>query len=357
MNNFDLLVSGCNTRCKHCYVNGGPGPMMDGADALRCIAQLDTIASFLSEETNFTLDHEPMNHPEIGRIVRAASQTAHIAYFHHGMTTGLGLMRREDRGAVLDAYLACGFDSFGLTIHGNAALHDEITRRKGAFEAMISAGTFMKAHGAKLSVSLMLNRHFAEQAEEISRALDRLQPDDIYAAFPIFTPHENGMDYEPYRATTAIAEALRPHLTEWRLDADELIGGALRCSAASAIRELENGTDVSDLFNAPQDERYLCVHPDCRLYMGNSGAETQCLGDLKTADPAAVADAIRTSPYNRDYDAFYDRNDLPTTDRLIAALKRLPQQTVYGDFPSVIYRGLAACGTPTKILHTFSDEQ
>ena len=355
MNNFDLLVSGCNTRCRHCYVNGGPGPVMDGADALRCIAQLDAIASYLSEETSFTLDHEPMNHPEIGRIIRAASETAHIAYFHHGMTTGLGLMRREDRGAVLDAYLACGFDSFGLTIHGNRALHDEITRRQGAYEAMLAAGAFLKAHGAKLSVSLMLNRYSSEQAEEIQRTLDRLKPDVIYAAFPIYTPHENGMDYEPYRASAAIAEALRPHLIEWRQDADELIGSALRCCAASAVRELESGTDLSDLFDAPQDERYLCVHPDCRLFMGNSGAETQCLGDLRTADPAAVAEAIRTAPYNRDYGAFYDRKDLPSTDRLIAALKSLPQQGVYGDFPSVIYRGLFACGTPTKILRSGSE--
>ena len=43
MINFDFLVAGCNTRCQHCYVNGGPGPMMPLADALA--AYRDTVDS------------------------------------------------------------------------------------------------------------------------------------------------------------------------------------------------------------------------------------------------------------------------------------------------------------------------
>ena len=357
MINFDLLVAGCNTRCRHCYVNGGPGPLMNGADALRCIEQLDAIASFLQEETNFTLDHEPMNHPELSRILTAAAHTAHIRHYHHGMTTGVALLRRDDREAVVDRYLALGYDTFGITIHGGEALHDEITRRTGAFGASVAFGEFVKTRGAKLEVSLMLNRFFPEQAEEISAVLDRLQPEYVYAAFPIFTPHRNMTDYEPYRATLETAEALRSRFPEWRQDADELIGEANRACAACAIRELESGTDLNTLFSAPQNEKYLCVHPDCLLYIGNSGAETQCLGDLRTADPASIAEAIRSMPDNRDYDAFYDRRALPPDERLIAALKTLPQDAVYGDFPSVIYRGLAACATPVKILRLPSDKQ
>ena len=45
--NFDLLISGCNTRCRHCYVNGGPGPMMPAELALLCIEKLDTLAALL----------------------------------------------------------------------------------------------------------------------------------------------------------------------------------------------------------------------------------------------------------------------------------------------------------------------
>ena len=350
MINFDFLVAGCNTRCRHCYVNGGPGPRMELSDALCCIGQLDAIAACLGEETNFTLDHEPMNHPQILEILTAAAGTKHIQNYHHGMTTGVGLMRRKDKEAVVDRYLACGYDHFGLTIHGGEALHDAITRRSGAYAAAIEAGTFFKARGAQLEVSLMLNRYTPEQAGEITAALDRLQPDWIYAAFPIYTPHRNMADFEPYRATLETAEALRDRLPAWRQDADRLLESARQSSVAFARETLERGTTLVDLFDAPQDERYLCVHPDGRLFYGNSGAETQDLGDLRTADPAAIAAVIRSLPYNRDYDAFYDRSALPKPERLLAALSELPQTLVYGDFPSAIYRGLVACGTPTRIL-------
>ncbi len=32
--NFDILIAGCNTRCRHCYVNGGPGGLMPLETAL-----------------------------------------------------------------------------------------------------------------------------------------------------------------------------------------------------------------------------------------------------------------------------------------------------------------------------------
>lgn len=63
MINFDLLVAGCDTRCKHCYVNGGPLPRMKVDDAVLCIERLDAIAANLPDEAYFTLDHEPMGHP------------------------------------------------------------------------------------------------------------------------------------------------------------------------------------------------------------------------------------------------------------------------------------------------------
>lgn len=63
--NFDFLVSGCNTRCRHCYVNGGPGSLMPLVDALLFIDKLDSLAELLPYDASFTLDNEPMNHPDI----------------------------------------------------------------------------------------------------------------------------------------------------------------------------------------------------------------------------------------------------------------------------------------------------
>ena len=99
--NFDLIAAGCNTRCRHCYVNGGPGKRMEAEDALLCIRRLDEIAALLPGPTSFTLDNEPMNHPEIVSILRAASSVKHVRHFHHGMTTGLALMERPVIGKQL----------------------------------------------------------------------------------------------------------------------------------------------------------------------------------------------------------------------------------------------------------------
>ena len=350
MINIDFLVSGCNTRCRHCYVNGGPGAMMPVENALLCIEKLDVLASLIPDDVTFTLDHEPINHPHLDKILYAASHTRHIQNYHHGMTSGIGLIVRKDKEAVIQSYLNCGYNNFGITIHGGAKHHDEIVRRSGAYDAAVAAAGFIKAQGAEIDVSLMLNRFFAEDAETISALLDQLRPDYIYFAVPIFTPHRNMMDFEPYRASLKTLEALSGYLTEWRQDADKIIYTASQNTVSAASEALRQDITLPALFAQKQDELYLTLHQDCRLYVGNSGMETRCLGDLLSIDLKAAAEVIRSLPGNRDYGAFYDVNLLPSADDLIKALEGLPQNAVYGDFPSIIYRGLTALNIPTIIM-------
>ena len=350
MINIDFLMAGCNTHCRHCYVNGGPGPLMPVEDALLCIEKLDGLAAYLTEEVTFTLDHEPMNHPQIHRILRGASRTKHIQHYHHGMTTGVGLMHRADKDAVVKAYLDCGYDAFGITIHGNAAHHDEIVRRKGAYAGAVAAAEFLKAHGAKIEVSLMLNRYFAEDAESVTEMLCRLQPDYVGFAMPIFTPHRNMMAFEPYRATVDTVALLREWLPQWRQDEGEILKEAEQNTVAAVVRRLKQGVDLEGLFARKQEELYLTLHQDCKLYVGNSGGETSCLGDLRELDLKETAGIISALPGNRDYGAYYDAGSLPTTDALVQALEGIPQNLVYGDFESVLYRGFVELGVPTRIL-------
>ena len=350
MINFDFLVAGCNTRCQHCYVNGGPGPMMPLANALTCLERLDALASCLHDEVSFTLDHEPINHPQIDQILRAAHQTQHIQNYHHGMTTGIALMHRADQDAVIQAYLDCGYRTFGITVHGSAARHDEIVRRKGAYDAALAAAACLKEHGAKVEVSLMLNRYFVQDAPAITAMLAQLQPDSVYFAMPIFTPHRNMLDFEPHRATTDTIAALRGYLTQWRQDETAVLQAAEHLSIGSAVRRLKQGISWQSLFAQKQDELYLSLHPDCQLYIGNSGSETRCLGDLRTLDLQACAALLNTLPGNRDYGAYYDEAALPPMPQLITELEQLPQNLVYGDFESILYRGLTALNTPTRLL-------
>lgn len=145
--NFDLLIGGCNTRCRHCYVSGGPGKLMPLEDALLCIEKLDALAAALPFTCSFTLDNEPINHPDIAEILRTASSVKKIHHFHHGMTTGIALIHRADREAVVNAYLDCGCTELGITLHGSAEHHDEIVRRSGAHKASMDTAAFSAHRG------------------------------------------------------------------------------------------------------------------------------------------------------------------------------------------------------------------
>lgn len=108
------------------------------------------MAAFLPQGTSFTLDNEPINHPQICKIIAAAASTEKIRYDYHGMTTGLALIVRDDRDAVTDAYLAHGYDFFGITFHGIGAHHDEMVCQNGAFACSVQAANYIKARGSGL---------------------------------------------------------------------------------------------------------------------------------------------------------------------------------------------------------------
>ena len=346
--NFDILISGCNTRCRHCYVNGGPGGMMKTEDALLCIERLGSLAELLPFEASLTLDNEPMNHPDFTSIIRKAAAADRIRNDHHGMTSGIALMRRKDRDAVMEACLDCGCRDFGITIHGNALHHDEIVRREGAYRTAIEAAEFMRSCGAEVGVSLMFNRWFAFDADEIDAAIRRLQPAYIYFAVPNFTPHARMTDFEPYRGSLETLRRISPWLEKWKQNK----GGPAEtpCTIGMLGGQLRHGLDIVSLFRRPQDEIYMTVHQNGDLFIGNTGVETGRLGNLLTLDIRRTAERISELPGNRDYGAFYEESRLPGPAELIHALDRLPQDLLYSDRASVLYRALTALGVPTRIL-------
>ncbi len=113
--------------------------------------------------------------------------------------------------------------------------------------------------------------------------------------------------------------------------------------------QLRDGLDIAGLFACPQDEMYLNVHPNGDLFVGNTDVETECLGNMRTLDERGTAEVLRGSPGNRDFGAFYEAHRLPGPDEMIRALDRLPEELLYSDRASVIYRALSALGVPTRL--------
>lgn len=141
--------------------------------------------------------------------------------------------------------MTAGYWDFGITIHGAPAHHDEITRRRGSYADAVRAGEFLISEGAELSVSLMLNRFFAEDADNVSGLLKRLRPHFIYFAIPIYTPHRNMPDFEPYRAPLGILENLRAYLTEWDQDPAAIMKQAEQSMPAFGGRLLGKRTEFA----------------------------------------------------------------------------------------------------------------
>ena len=62
-----------------------------------------------------------------------------------------------------------------------------------------------------------------------------------------------------------------------------------------------------------------------------------------------TAARIAALPGNRDYGAFYKVDQLPRREMLMEAIDHLPQDLLYSDRASALYRVLAALGVPTRI--------
>ncbi len=215
----------------------------------------------------------------------------------------------------------------------------------------VAAAEYLKNQGFSVSVSLMFNRFFPADARELNRTIEALEPDFLYFAPPIYTPHPRMAEFELCRGNLSDLRALSGWLREWRQDPEDTVYRAEQATPGAVLRFLEQGRTVRELFAEKQEELYLTVHRDSRLYMGNTGAETLCLGDLRTLDLSRAAEIIRNAPGNRDYGAFYAPDCLPTEETILSALRRLPSDRLFGDRPSVIYRTLEELGTPTRLLY------
>lgn len=203
--------------------------------------------------------------------------------------------------------------------------------------------------GCQLKVSFMMNHYFSEDADDLSKLLDDLGTENVRLVSPIFVPHANMMMFEPHRATLGTFDAILHYLPHWHQKEQEVIETAQQNCVEEAMNRLHN-IDLHQLWTGEQTDLYLTLHHDCKLYVGNSGTETRCLGDLRTLAPQEVADIINSLPGNCDYDAYYDEKELPTIENIYKAIKELPHDLVYGDFESILYRAFVDLGVPTKML-------
>ena len=104
---IDIRISGCVTRCWHCYVNGGPGATMPFEEYHCCLDELPPILDGLKKNgfkrIYLYLDYEPLLHPAICEIL-TITRERFGDYFEMPTfpTTGIPIAARSDWEEVLD---------------------------------------------------------------------------------------------------------------------------------------------------------------------------------------------------------------------------------------------------------------
>lgn len=94
-----------------------------------------------------------------------------------------------------------------------------------------------------------------------------------------------------------------------------------------------------DLAREMPDQVFLTVGADRKLYYGNTGLRTVCLGDLRTDSPERLTEAVRGLASNWDYSAYYDLERLPPLQWLLE--HTAPEADyVYDSTASCLYRWL-----------------
>jgi len=209
------LTYRCNWRCVFCY---NPRHFdRAGLSGDEWISVLDDLRVLGTLNITFT-GGEPMAHPEIFRILRAARERAFVVRLFTNATL------IDD--AAADEIASLNLLAVEVSIHGSTAeVHDRTTARPGSFEATLSAIDRLIARGVTVVAKMPLTRWNEHQFDDViafaeARALP-LQID------PHITPRDDG-DLSPLQFAPS-ADAIRRALALADPEVMERVHGGANC--------------------------------------------------------------------------------------------------------------------------------
>lgn len=350
---FEITVAGCNARCRHCYVSGGPGSSMPLSDYRACLEKLVPALTRLKGNVSIAPGHEPFNHEEAAALMRMTHALAPQFYPDAGYdwpTTGIALKSRRDRADIFALLHGFGAKRLMLTLHGLEECHNEIVRAPHGFEALCAFADLLHAEEFEVAFNLMLNHRMTEDWDAICQVLEANRCDVAYLTIPLYLPVARLRKYEPYRATYADCQRLRGRLDRFGIDEAQFFAKVEAFNAAAVrARALQEGWDYAAREREKPDWAFFHITEELEFYYGNAGMHTKRLGNIATMTSEEIYEAIQAQRANYDYSAYYDLKQLPHISAVLAA--NPPQENhVYPDAESCLYRWLDAMGVPTILL-------
>ena len=343
---FEITVAGCAARCAHCYVSGGPGPIMSVSDYKLCLDRLVPALERLSGEISLNLGNETFCHPDVVKLFRLTDQLCPQFFDRRGEdfpTTGVALLRHRDRQQILQELKRKGIHELFFALHGGPSQHDAIVGHEGRYRQLFETADFLAAEGFKLGFSLMLSRVLLPGLADVLAHLSHYPGANVYPIVPLYCPTPRLKAYQRYRLEKQPLLSLCD-----RLDAASISTVKVRslCDTCSeqAVWSHPKGF-VAEYRHAP-DWAFFHVDRDLCLYYGNAGMHTRFLGNLRQMTWPQVYEHISRLGPNYDFDAFYPI-------QAFESLHRMPQPKTDFVYPSradCYYAWLDHMGTPNLLI-------
>ncbi len=352
---FEVSVAGCNTECAHCYISGGPAPAVRFDGYKRAITALNGILKRIDGEIYVTLGDEIFNHPQIAEMVSFTHGLMPSYYSYNDFlvpTTGIALLKRKDRRAVLEALRGAGCAGFMLTLHGNKAHQNAITQNNAAYDALKEAAGWLYGEGYKLRFNLMLSKFLVSDWEAVCGFLAPFPEADRVLTIPLYLPTDRLRGFQRYRAEYGDCMELRGRLAEAKIEEERFFGRVHDNCEQNIHRRLEKNEsiDYAEEEGRTPQWSFFNVNREFDLFYGNVGLHTKRLGNLMEDSQETLAERIRALPANYDWSAYYQLSNLPPISSVIRGVQPLNTNFVYPGLADCVYSWFDRIGVQPILL-------
>ncbi len=352
---FEISIAGCNTNCLHCYVDGGPGPIMPYEDYLLCIEKLKAVLDSLDGDIAVTLGNELLNHPRAGDIVKATFKfmPEYFTLEEVGInTTGIALLRlaEDERDQLMDTLIEAGAKSACLTLHGNEDHHNEIVKNKTAFKTMEKAADYFNSFGIELYFSIMMNKYVIEDWKDIEKFLRKIPYYGVFAVVPLYMPINRLREFQRLRAEYDDYFKLEGKMASVGIDEDELFNTVEAYNEKAVLDLVKDGFSYKEAEAQCPNWTFFNISQNLDLYYGNAGARTRLIGNLRSSTAEELVQVIKNLKANYDYSAFYEVEKLPPINEILQNIQPLKTNYVYPNIASCLYSWFDLCSIPSSII-------
>lgn len=352
---FEITIAGCSTNCMHCYVDGGPAPIMALEDFRYCVDKLCMVLGKLSGDSAITLGNEMFCNPHIADILRICQeQLPCYVSFRNFMipTTGLALLARKDVDRVLSELQALGSPGFMLAIHGDRDSHNRIVSNPRAFDDLFHIADYLSANGVGILFNLIVSRALANDMRTITEQVLSYES-KIRLTVPLYVPTPRMRKYQAFRADVTDCMKILEIASKAGISAGQLNEHCqIHSESAVYCDLLQNGFCYKEEKNNSPEWAFFNITQNLDFYYGNVGAHTRYLGNLKEMDADGILTAILSGGPNYDWDAFYEDSVFDNLADIIIQMKQPASNFIYPSKADCIYSWLDSHGVKSKLLST-----